>query len=78
MAAAPAAADSTGAAAGPVDLNTATAEQLQTLSGVGPVLAQRIIDYRTAHGPFASVDGLQQVGGIGPAKFAEIKDHVTA
>ena len=75
---APAAADGTGAAAGPVDLNTATAEQLQTLSGVGPVLAQRIIDYRTAHGPFTSVDGLQQVGGIGPAKFAEIKDHVTA
>ena len=68
----------TGASAGPVDLNTATVEQLQTLSGIGPVLAQRIIDYRTAHGPFASVDGLQQVGGIGPAKFAELKDHVTA
>ena len=66
------------AAAAPVDLNTATVEQLQTLSGIGPVLAQRIIDYRTAHGPFASVDGLQQVGGIGPAKFAELKDHVTA
>ena len=76
-AAAPAAGDGTGAAAGPVDLNTATAEQLQTLSGVGPVLAQRIIDYRTTHGPFTGVDGLQQVGGIGPAKFAEIKDHVT-
>jgi competence protein ComEA len=77
---APAGADGTGSgsAPGPVDLNTATAEQLQTLSGVGPVLAQRIIDYRTAHGPFTSVDGLQQVGGIGPAKFAEIKDHVTA
>ncbi|BEP15154.1 hypothetical protein acdb102_34650 [Acidothermaceae bacterium B102] len=67
-----------GVSAGPVDLNTATVEQLQTLSGIGPVLAQRIIDYRTAHGPFVSVDGLQQVGGIGPAKFAEIKDHVTA
>jgi competence protein ComEA len=65
-------------AAGPVDLNTATVEQLQTLPGIGPVLAQRIIDYRTAHGPFTSVDGLQQVGGIGPSKFSQLKDHVSA
>ena len=64
--------------AGPVDLNTATVEQLQTLPGIGPVLAQRIIDYRTAHGPFSSVDGLQQVGGIGPSKFSQLKDHVSA
>jgi competence protein ComEA len=42
------------------------------------VLAQRIIDYRTAHGPFTSVDGLQQVGGIGPSKFSQLKDHVSA
>jgi competence protein ComEA len=61
-----------------VDLNTATVEQLQTLPGIGPVLAQRIIDYRTAHGPFANVDGLQQVGGIGPSKFSQLKDHVSA
>jgi len=77
-AAPPAGATGADVAAAPVDLNTATVEQLQTLSGIGPVLAQRIIDYRTAHGPFASVDGLQQVGGIGPAKFAELKDHVSA
>lgn len=64
--------------AGPVDLNTATVEQLQTLPGIGPVLAQRIIDYRTAHGPFTSVDGLQQVGGIGPSKFSQLKEHVSA
>lgn len=74
---APAAPDPGVADAGPVDLNTATVEQLQTLPGIGPVLAQRIIDYRTAHGSFASVDGLQQVGGIGPSKFAQIKPHVS-
>ncbi|MDX6221833.1 MAG: competence protein ComEA [Frankiales bacterium] len=75
---APAAGGAPGAATAPVNLNTATVEQLQTLPGIGPVLAQRIIDYRTAHGPFASVDGLQQVGGIGPSKFSQLKDHVSA
>jgi competence protein ComEA len=61
-----------------VDLNSATVEQLQTLPGIGPVLAQHIVDYRTQHGPFASVDALQQVSGIGPNKFAQLKDHVSA
>jgi competence protein ComEA len=64
--------------AGLVDLNTATVEQLQTLPGIGPVLAQHIVDYRTLHGPFSGVDGLQQVSGIGPSKFAQLKDHVSA
>ncbi|HET9729976.1 MAG TPA: ComEA family DNA-binding protein, partial [Acidimicrobiia bacterium] len=54
---------------GPVNLNTATAEQLDALPGVGPVLAQRIVDWRTAHGGFHSVDDLQQVSGIGARKF---------
>ncbi|WP_328846073.1 ComEA family DNA-binding protein [Streptomyces sp. NBC_00258] len=65
----PGAAGSGGAAAGaaatPVGLNTATLEQLDTLPGVGPVLAQHIIDYRTQHGGFRSVDELREVNGIG-------------
>lgn len=66
-----------GGAPGPVNLNTATAEQLQALPGVGPVLAQRILDYRAQHGGFGSVGELRQVSGIGDAKFAELKDLVT-
>jgi competence protein ComEA len=61
-----------------VDVNSATVEQLQTLPGIGPVLAQHIVDYRTQHGPFATVDALRQVSGIGPSKFAQLKDHVSA
>lgn len=62
----------------PVDLNTATATQLDQLPGVGPVLAQRIVDYRTQHGGFHSVDELRQVSGIGDAKFADLKPLVRA
>jgi competence protein ComEA len=62
---------------GLVDLNTASAEELDRLPGVGPTLAQRIVDYRTANGGFRSVDQLREVDGIGPSKFAEIKDKVT-
>jgi competence protein ComEA len=62
---------------GPVNLNTAGIDQLQTLPGVGPVLAQRILDYRTAHGGFRSVADLRQVSGIGDARFAQLKDLVT-
>ncbi|WP_153506313.1 ComEA family DNA-binding protein [Cumulibacter manganitolerans] len=68
-----------GAAAptGPVDLNSATLEQLDGLPGIGPVLAQRIIDFRTDNGPFAAVDELTQVSGVGPSIMAKIKDRVT-
>ena len=61
---------------GPLDLNTATLDQLEELPGVGPVLAQRILDYRLKQGRFASVDELRQVSGIGDQRFAELKDLV--
>jgi competence protein ComEA len=62
---------------GLVNLNTATVTQLQGLPGVGPVLAQRIVDYRTRWGPFQSVDELRKVSGIGDATFAELEPLVT-
>ncbi|MDX2598687.1 ComEA family DNA-binding protein [Streptomyces caniscabiei] len=70
-----------GAAAGaapttPVSLNTATADQLDTLPGVGPVLAQHIIDYRTQQGGFRSVDELREVNGIGDRRFADLRNLV--
>ncbi|MFH8564069.1 helix-hairpin-helix domain-containing protein [Streptomyces sp. NPDC017988] len=64
------------AAAGPVGLNTATAAQLDELPGVGPVLAQHIIDYRTEHGGFRSVEELREVNGIGDRRFADLQDLV--
>jgi competence protein ComEA len=61
----------------PVSLNSGTLEQLETLDGIGPSLAQRIIDYRTAHGGFRSIADLDQVSGIGPARLAALRGHVT-
>jgi competence protein ComEA len=61
----------------PVDLNSATADQLDALPGVGPSTAQAILSYRAAHGSFASVDDLDQVRGIGPAKLSQLRDLVT-
>jgi competence protein ComEA len=60
----------------PVNLNTATLAQLDALPGVGPVLAQRILDYRTQNGPFTTIDQLQEVPGVGPKKFDSLKPHV--
>jgi competence protein ComEA len=66
----------TGVPAQPIDLNTATLEQLDTLDGVGPATAQKILDYRTEHGGFGSVDELGQVSGIGEKRLAALRDHV--
>lgn len=60
----------------PVDLNTATADELDTLPGVGPSTAAAILDYRTQHGPFRSVDDLLDVRGIGDAKLAALRSKV--
>lgn len=59
-----------------VSLNAATADQLETLPGVGPVLAQRILDYRTEHGGFRAVEELRDVGGIGQRRFADLRPLV--
>ncbi len=62
--------------AGPVSLNSASLEQLDTLPGVGPVLAQHIVDYRTRHGGFRSVDELREVNGIGDRRFEDLQPLV--
>src|SRR5262245_43768169 len=60
----------------PVNLNTATLEQLDTLSGIGPVTAQKIVDYREEHGGFGSVDELGEVPGIGDVRLASLREQV--
>jgi competence protein ComEA len=77
---APTSASSGSAGSGPaglINLNTATAEQLDTLPGVGPALAKKIIDWRSVHHRFDSVEKLREVSGIGPAKYDELKALVT-
>ncbi len=61
---------------GPVVLNRASAKDLEALDGIGPVLAARIIAYRNANGPFVTLEGLLEVSGIGPAKFAQFKEKI--
>jgi competence protein ComEA len=72
-----ASAASGGPAQAPVNLNTATAEQLDTLDGVGPSTAQKILAFRQQHGGFSSVADLTQIPGIGPKKLAALKPQVT-
>lgn len=59
-----------------VNINKATASELETINGVGPALAEKIIAYRTANGRFTTVDDLKNVSGIGDKKFEAIKDYV--
>ncbi len=61
---------------GPVSLSSASAEQLDALPGIGPVTAQKILDYRAAHGAFRSVDELDAIPGIGPARIDELRGLV--
>ncbi|MGY1858458.1 ComEA family DNA-binding protein [Modestobacter sp. SYSU DS0290] len=75
--AAPAEARGGGPAGGLLDLNRATVAELDALPGIGPVLAQRIVDHRGTHGPFTNVEQLDDVSGIGPAIFADLVDRVT-
>ena len=66
----------TATGSGTVSLNTATLQQLDTLPGVGPVTAQKILDWRAEHGRFTAVTELQEVDGIGPKTYADIAPHV--
>jgi competence protein ComEA len=61
---------------GPVHLSTATLDQLDSLPGIGPVTAQKILDYRAKHGAFSSVDELDAVPGIGPSRMDQLRDLV--
>ena len=67
----------TGTTGATVNINSADEATLETLNGVGPVLAAAIIQYRTEHGPFASVDQLDEVSGIGPATLEDLRSQVT-
>jgi competence protein ComEA len=75
-AAATGAAPAGAASSGPVHLNAATAEQLDALPGVGPVTAQKIVEFREEHGSFTSVDELDAIPGIGPARLDNLRDLV--
>ena len=63
--------------AAPVNINKAGLEELDTLPGVGPATAQKILDYRTQNGDFTTTDGIMDVSGIGPSKYAQMKDLIS-
>lgn len=65
------------ATGGKININTADKDELDRLPGIGPVLAQRIVDYRKAHGPFRDIADIKKVSGIGEAKYNQIKDVIT-
>jgi competence protein ComEA len=60
-----------------ININLASVSELTTLPGVGPSIGQRIVDHRTEHGPFAAIEGIMDVKGIGPATFEKMKDQIT-
>lgn len=62
---------------GPININTATAAELEALPRIGPSLAERIVKYREEHGPFPNIEAIMNVAGIGPAIFDDIKDLIT-
>ena len=66
-----------GAIGSAVSLSSATVEEFDTLPGIGPITAQKIVDYRAEHGPFASVDDLDAVPGIGPTRVEQLRELVT-
>jgi competence protein ComEA len=61
----------------PVNINTASQADLESLPGIGPVIAQRIIAFRQEHGPFTRIEDIQEVAGIGPATYEKVKDSIT-
>ena len=61
---------------GPISINRATVSDFDSLDGIGPVIAQRIVEYRKTHGAFMTIEDLQKVSGIGEAKFAQIKSKI--
>ena len=63
-------------AGGKININTATAAELDNLPGIGPVLSQRIVDYRKANGPFAAIEDIKNVQGIGEVTFEEIRESI--
>jgi competence protein ComEA len=62
---------------GKININTATLEQLDTLPGIGEITAQKIIDYRSVHGPFSNIEAIMDVDGIGEGTFEEIKNFIS-
>lgn len=76
-AAAPSPGEAGGVTTALININTATQAELETLPGIGPVIAQRIIEYRETNGPFATIEDVQNVPGIGPDTFEKIKNLIT-